>query len=124
MKGFIVLGILIAGIIVILMVLGTTAEPGDYDDFDSGVRGPLERGATSEIARKATVWALPKDTTSAKERAERRVGMLEVGEKFQVLNHFRPRQILWVQVQSLDNPLKKGWLRSPSADPVHAKKLN
>ena len=124
MKGFIVLGILVAGIVVMVMVLGTATEAGDYDDFDAGVRGPVERGATSEIARSVTVWALPKDTISAKERTERRVGTLEVGEKFQVLNHFRPRQLLWVQVQSLDNPLKKGWIRSPSADPVHAKKLN
>jgi len=124
MKAFIALGVMVAGIIIIVVVLGSATEPGDYDDFDAGIAGPLERGARSRLIRKEPVWRVPKDTTSAKERRERLVGTLEVGEEFAVLNHCRPRQVLWVQVQSLKNPLKKGWLRSPSADPVQAKKLN
>ena len=125
MKGLlIVLGLiaLVTGFVV--FALSESMAPGDFPDLDLGLSGSLARGAVSEAKHPIKLWTRPRQTVTAKERTEMLVGVLQRGDKFVVLNHFQKAGEQWIQAAKQDDPSFKGWMFSPTTDPIDARRLN
>ena len=124
MKIVLIIGFVIAVTAFVVYALGSSLAPGEYDDFDAGVSGPLERGAISVSQESVKVWTRARTPAIRKEREEMFVGMLNPGDQFAILNHFRSGADLWVQIVKSDDPSFKGWVQSKPAEPFKAGKVN
>ncbi len=122
MKAVIIIAAVGAIIFVVVSVLGSTLGDPEYENQDTGVTGPLARGAVSRALHDVNVWRLPRDTHSRKDRREMLVGVLREGDVFRVTKNYRKGSLLWVEIQARDDPSLRGWLRSPPDDPVQAEK--
>ena len=124
MKVTLVVGFVVVVTGFVVYALSASMAHGEYDDFDAGISGPLARGAESRIHEPVKVWTRARESATRKEREETFVGMLEAGEEFAVLNHFRRGAELWVMIVKKSDESLKGWVISRAADPIKATKLN
>jgi hypothetical protein len=122
MKTLIVLLLVGAGIALIVTVLGSTLSPAQHSPKDAGIAGALAIGATSRAKEPIPVWREARGSISAEDRVALRAGTLDTGDRFKILNHMIG-EVLWVEIQGVDDPELRGWLRSPPDEPVHATRI-
>ena len=124
MKPIVVIAGIVAVIVIVVVALGASMKHQGYPDFDSGVKGALERGAVSRSLQVFQLWPWPRGTTSRKEREEECRGTVHPGEVFEVRNHFVNGQDLWIFARTRGEPAVEGWFLCSAADPVKAEKMN
>ena len=99
MKAVIIIAIVVGVIFGMVSVFSSTLEDPEYEVKDAGVTGPLGLGAVSKANQTIELWKQPLESYSVKRREELRVGTLEYGDVFVVLNHVPKGDTLWVQVR-------------------------
>ncbi len=122
MKTLFVLALVGAGIALIVTVLGSTLSPAKSEHKDAGVAGALAIGATSRAKETIPVWREARGSISAEDRVALRAGTLATGDRFKVVNHVIG-EVLWVEIEGIDDPELRGFVRSPPDEPVHATRI-
>ena len=123
MKAVIIIAIIAAVVFGMVSAFSSTLGDPEYPVTDKGVTGPLALGAVSEALHAVDLWKQPLESYSVKRRDELRAGVLRRGDVFVVLNHVQKGDLLWFHVRGRDDASLTGYFKSPSDDPVRARRL-